>query len=158
MFFFQCKNERNTMNAFWERLWKCALLSQYLNRSLSRTTPLCSLHIWMNTFTLRHSRSSFCAYPTLCVHIQKDLLRADVSQFRWNATRQGGRDREQDQFPVVIKHLNINNPEAWSCTAHMSAPASLCMLFNMHTLQASYSKWHIHVWYFSSSLYFGLEI
>lgn len=38
------------------------------------------------------------------------------------------RDEETEQFPLVIKHFNINNPEAWSCiaqTAHVSAPHSL---------------------------------
>lgn len=42
-----------------------------------------------------------------------------------NLPQDRGTEKETEQFPLVIKHLNINNPEASSCIAHsghVSAP------------------------------------
>lgn len=71
-------------------------------------------------------------------HTQRlSLYTVDVLHRFVQVPQDRGAETETESFPLVIKNLNINNPEARSCIAHaarMSEPPSSHLLFKLNTL------------------------
>ncbi len=121
-------------------------LSPYLNNELSHLAPRFSDHLWVwNSY-----KHFFPSFPLFFSSIYPFLTVA-VLQWLSQLPQDRGTEKEMEQFPQVIKHLNINKLEAWSCaahTAHMSAPASLYLELNKHASQTSYFRMREQpIWY-----------